>query len=242
MPFPSRTRFPPPSLRGGTTKQSRKKALIIRSGHVLQPADEDAECSGADDIAAGLERPHLYFGKHGFLSFLDELICRMPSLLFRFDRDAAVPGFDRVLLAGNEFRRGEEYIVVVAGRHFAPFPGRTGDADRVSLFSAEVHRDKRLFGSPVGSLCVLGRSRSENTSSDAEDGELCLHRVSRGEQHEGSDVDVCVEMEPRIYLVVRLQRYLEQLLECPVDVIHMHKHINPYLLKDINRDGIYVIN
>ena len=66
--------------------------------------------------------------------------------------------------------------------------------------------------------------------------------VSRGEQHEGSDVDVCVEMEPRIYLVVRLQRYLEQLLGCPVDVIHMHKHINPYLLKNINRDGIYVIN
>lgn len=49
-------------------------------------------------------------------------------------------------------------------------------------------------------------------------------------------------MEPRIYLVVRLQRYLEQLLGCPVDVIHMHKHINPYLLKEINRDGIYVIN
>ena len=48
-------------------------------------------------------------------------------------------------------------------------------------------------------------------------------------------------MEPRILLIVRLQRYLEQLLECPVDVIHMHKHINPYLLKDINRDGIYVI-
>ena len=28
---------------------------------------------------------------------------------------------------------------------------------------------------------------------------------------------------------------------CPVDVIRMHKHMNPYLLKDINRDGIYVI-
>ena len=65
--------------------------------------------------------------------------------------------------------------------------------------------------------------------------------VSRGEQHEGSDVDVCVEMEPRLLLVVRLQRYLEQLLMCPVDVIRMHKHINPYLLQDINRDGIYVI-
>ena len=42
--------------------------------------------------------------------------------------------------------------------------------------------------------------------------------VSRGEQREDSDVDVCVEMEPRIYLVVRLQRYLEQLLGCPVDL------------------------
>ena len=65
--------------------------------------------------------------------------------------------------------------------------------------------------------------------------------VSRGEQHEGSDVDVCVEMEPRIFMLVRLQRFLEQTLQCPVDVIRMHKHINPYLLQDINRDGIYVI-
>lgn len=65
--------------------------------------------------------------------------------------------------------------------------------------------------------------------------------VSRGEQHEGSDVDVCVEMEPRILLIVRLQRYLEQLLTCPVDVIRMHKHMNPYLLQNINRDGIFVI-
>lgn len=65
--------------------------------------------------------------------------------------------------------------------------------------------------------------------------------VSRGEQHEGSDIDVCVEMEPAIYMVVRLKRFLEQLLQCSVDVVHMHPHINPYLLKDIERDGIYVI-
>ena len=65
--------------------------------------------------------------------------------------------------------------------------------------------------------------------------------VSRGEQHEDSDVDVCVEMEPTLYLVVRLKRFLEQLLQCSVDIVRMHKHINPYLLKDIERDGIYVI-
>ena len=65
--------------------------------------------------------------------------------------------------------------------------------------------------------------------------------VSRGEQTDTSDVDVCVEMEPRLFLIVRLQRYLEDLLMCPVDVIRMHKHMNPYLLKNIEHDGIYVI-
>ncbi len=64
--------------------------------------------------------------------------------------------------------------------------------------------------------------------------------VSRGEQHEGSDVDVCVDMAPRIFLVSRLQRYLEQLLGCNVDVIRKHKHMNPYLLQNIENDGIYV--
>ena len=65
--------------------------------------------------------------------------------------------------------------------------------------------------------------------------------VSRGEHHDGSDVDVCVEMDPEIYLVVRLKRFLEKLLKCSVDVVRMHKHMNPYLLKDIERDGFYVI-
>ena len=65
--------------------------------------------------------------------------------------------------------------------------------------------------------------------------------VSRDEQIEGSDVDVCVEMEPQAYLMVRLKRFLERLLGCPVDVVRMHQHMNPYLLQEINRDGIYVI-
>jgi len=65
--------------------------------------------------------------------------------------------------------------------------------------------------------------------------------VSRGEQREDSDVDICVDMEPSLYLLVRLKRFLEQLLQCTVDVVRMHKHINPYLLENIERDGIYVI-
>ena len=65
--------------------------------------------------------------------------------------------------------------------------------------------------------------------------------VSREEQREGSDVDICVEMEPKIILVSRLKRYLENILECSVDIVRMYKHINPFLKKEIEKDGIYVI-
>lgn len=71
---------------------------------------------------------------------------------------------------------------------------------------------------------------------------LCLFgSVSRNEQKENSDVDICVEMEPKAFLVVRLKRYLENLLESPVDLVRKHKHMKPYLLREIEQDGIYVI-
>ncbi|WP_297235296.1 nucleotidyltransferase family protein [Prevotella sp.] len=90
----------------------------------------------------------------------------------------------------------------------------------ISLISSKAEELKRDFG--IRSLRIFGS-------------------VSRNEQHEGSDVDVCVEMEPKVYMVVRLKRFLEDLLQCSVDVIRLHKHINPYLLDEIDREGIYVI-
>lgn len=56
-----------------------------------------------------------------------------------------------------------------------------------------------------------------------------------------SDVDVCVEMEPKVLLLVRLKRFLENILQCSVDVVRIHKHMNPFLLKEIEHDGIYLI-
>ena len=68
-----------------------------------------------------------------------------------------------------------------------------------------------------------------------------LGSVSRDEQKEDSDVDIWVEMDSKAFLVVRLKRYLENLLESPVDLVRKHKHMNPYLLREIEQDGIYVI-
>ena len=90
----------------------------------------------------------------------------------------------------------------------------------ILLISSKAEELKRDFG--IKSLRIFGS-------------------VSRNEQHEGSDVDVCVDMEPKAYMVVRLKRFLEDLLQCSVDVIRLHKHINPYLLDKIDREGIYAI-
>lgn len=90
----------------------------------------------------------------------------------------------------------------------------------ISLIASHAEELKTLFG--VKSLRIFGS-------------------VSRNEQNDGSDIDVCVDMEPKIYMMVRLKRFLEDLLQCSVDVVRIHKHMNPCLLEEINKDGIYVI-
>lgn len=71
---------------------------------------------------------------------------------------------------------------------------------------------------------------------------LCLFgSLARGEQKEGSDVDVCVEMPPKLYLLVELGMYLEKLLGCHVDVVRMHRNMNDFLRREIEKDGIYVM-
>lgn len=66
--------------------------------------------------------------------------------------------------------------------------------------------------------------------------------VSRNEQMENSDVDVCVETEtPNPFLLANFKEYLQDLFQCPVDVVRIHKNMNPFFKSRIERDGIYAI-
>ncbi len=65
--------------------------------------------------------------------------------------------------------------------------------------------------------------------------------VARNEQKVGSDIDICVDIEANAFLVVRLKRFLEELLQCSVDIVRLHKHINPFLFQETERDEIDVI-
>jgi predicted nucleotidyltransferase len=64
--------------------------------------------------------------------------------------------------------------------------------------------------------------------------------VARNEQNESSDVDICVEMEPSLLRRSGLKIYLEELLNCKVDVLRVHKNMDSYLTQQINRDGILI--
>lgn len=65
--------------------------------------------------------------------------------------------------------------------------------------------------------------------------------IARDEHNEDSDVDLCVEMVPKLYLFVELGQFLENLLGCSVDVVRIHRNMNIHLKKEIEKDGIYVI-
>lgn len=72
---------------------------------------------------------------------------------------------------------------------------------------------------------------------------LCIFgSVSRNEHTEQSDLDVCVETEtPNPFLLADLKDYLQRLFDCRVDVVRLHKNMNPLFKSRIERDGVYAI-
>ena len=65
--------------------------------------------------------------------------------------------------------------------------------------------------------------------------------VARGDNTPCSDIDLLVEMPPKIMVLVRLKNFLESILHNSVDLIHHHSHMNPRFLNEIARDGITIL-
>ena len=65
--------------------------------------------------------------------------------------------------------------------------------------------------------------------------------LARNEQRESSDVDMCVIMPPDMFQLIGLKQYLEELLNCDVDVVRVHSNIDSFLMQQIERDGITII-
>ena len=64
--------------------------------------------------------------------------------------------------------------------------------------------------------------------------------VARGEQQEGSDVDVYVELSsPDLFSLVHIKDELQQLFGCPVDVVRLRDNMYELLKRSIIEEGIY---
>jgi predicted nucleotidyltransferase len=65
--------------------------------------------------------------------------------------------------------------------------------------------------------------------------------IARGEDHEGSDVDVFVDTEtPNPFLLMDAKDYLEQQVGRSVDIVRNHTNLNPHLRHRIERDGVTI--
>ena len=62
--------------------------------------------------------------------------------------------------------------------------------------------------------------------------------VARNEHHEGSDVDVYVEMPPKFFLVVRLKAYLEELMTAQLILSESISISIPFCSKRLREMGL----
>jgi len=64
--------------------------------------------------------------------------------------------------------------------------------------------------------------------------------VARGDQRPDSDVDVFVDLEnPDYFIMCDIQETLERQFGTKVDLVRLREGLQPVLLNNITRDGIY---
>jgi len=65
--------------------------------------------------------------------------------------------------------------------------------------------------------------------------------VAKGDVRRDSDVDIIVEQKkPDLFILGSIKVDLEKELGRPVDIIRLHKGMNPFLKKRIEQEAIYV--
>ena len=65
--------------------------------------------------------------------------------------------------------------------------------------------------------------------------------VARGENGSESDVDIFVDMPPKIFLMSGLKDYIESVLKVSVDLIRKHSHLSSIFLNQLSRDAITIL-
>lgn len=65
--------------------------------------------------------------------------------------------------------------------------------------------------------------------------------MARGDNRPDSDVDILVDMPPKIILMSALKDYLEQLLHSSVDIVRRHSKLSSRFLNQISKDSLKLL-
>ena len=87
---------------------------------------------------------------------------------------------------------------------------------------------------------VLSENKSYLQSEYGVTGMTLFGSTARGDNSPESDVDILVEMPPKIFLVSGLKQYLEKILGSSVDLVRRHSHLSPRFLNQIQKDAITI--
>jgi len=64
---------------------------------------------------------------------------------------------------------------------------------------------------------------------------------ARDEATQESDIDIFVQMHPKLLDMIAIKQLIEEDLHKKVDIVRLRENMNPYLKKRILRDGIYAV-
>lgn len=87
---------------------------------------------------------------------------------------------------------------------------------------------------------VLTENKSYLQSEYGVTGLTLFGSTARGDNRPESDVDILVEMPPKIFLMSALKEYLENILNSSVDLVRRHSHLSPRFLTQIQKDAITI--
>lgn len=65
--------------------------------------------------------------------------------------------------------------------------------------------------------------------------------VARGDNRPDSDIDILVEMPPKIFMMCALKEFLESILKASVDLIRKHSHLSQNFIDRISHDTITIL-
>ncbi len=64
---------------------------------------------------------------------------------------------------------------------------------------------------------------------------------ARDEATQESDIDIFVQMHPKLLDMIAIKQLIEEDLHHKVDIVRLREKMNPYLKKHILEDGIYAV-